>query len=264
MKLDVTDYYSIITIMICADPSYPCKFVCYFLKNQFDQVLVTYHYFIGNIMDIINLITWAAFTFVIFIIFATFHEFAHGWVAYRCGDPTAKQNGRLSLNPIVHIDLFWTIIMPIILLISTNGRFAIGSAKPVPVNPSLFRNPRRDIVLVGLAGPGANTVWALLLIVLMKLWGNSFSPESPIFRPVYELMFICMYVNVMLLVFNMLPIPPLDGSRIIEALLPYHYAQYYQKFSPYMFIVLIALMWFGLFGGLFRFILNLIIFVFKL
>lgn len=215
-------------------------------------------------MDIINLITLAAFTFVIFIIFATFHEFAHGWVAYRCGDPTAKQNGRLSLNPIVHIDIFWTIIMPIILLVSTGGRFAIGSAKPVPVNPSLFRNPRRDIVLVGLAGPGANAIWALLLIGLMKLWGNSFSPDSPVFKPIYELMFICMYINVMLLVFNMLPIPPLDGSRIIEALLPNRYAYYYEKIGPYMFILLIALMYLGLFGSLFRFVLSLIIYIFKL
>jgi Zn-dependent protease len=215
-------------------------------------------------MDIINLITWAAFTFVIFIIFATFHEFAHGWVAYRCGDPTAKQNGRLSLNPIVHIDLFWTIIMPIILLVSTGGRFAIGSAKPVPVNPSLFRNPRRDIILVGIAGPSANAIWALLLIGLMKLWGNSFSPDSPIFMPIYKLMYICMSINVMLLVFNMLPVPPLDGSRIFEALLPARYAYYYQKFSPYMFILLIALMYLGLFSSLFGFVLRLIIYIFKL
>jgi len=215
-------------------------------------------------MDIIYLITWAAFTFVIFIIFATFHEYAHAWVAYRCGDPTAKQNGRISLNPIVHIDLFWTIIMPIMLLLSTDGRFAIGSAKPVPVNPSLFRNPRRDIVLVGLAGPSTNAIWALLLIGLMKLWVNSFSPYSSVFKPIYILMYICMSTNVMLLLFNMLPIPPLDGSRIIEALLPNRYAYYYEKIGPYMFILLIVLMYFGLFGRLFNFVLNIIIYIFKL
>jgi Zn-dependent protease len=213
-------------------------------------------------MDFLGLITQAIFNFAIFIIFATFHEYAHAWVAYRLGDPTAKQKGRLSLNPIVHIDLFWTIIMPVLLLLSTGGRFAIGSAKPVPVNYNLLRNPRRDIVFVGLAGPAANLIWALLLIWVMKI-GNStgaFASGSA----VYTLLFICMYVNVLLLVFNMLPIPPLDGSRLIESLLPDRYAYQYQKISPYMFIVLIAIMYFGLFSRVFGFILNLIVIAFKL
>jgi Zn-dependent protease len=213
-------------------------------------------------MDILMLITRAVFNFTIFIIFATFHEYAHGWMAYRFGDSTAKQNGRLSLNPIVHIDLFWTIIIPAILLISTGGRFAIGSAKPVPVNQYLMRNPKRDIIWVGLAGPGANVAWALLLIGLMKalVKYNILTLASP----VYTLLFICMYINVILLVFNMLPIPPLDGSRVVEGLLPDRYADQYQRIGPYMFIVIIALMYFGVLYKLFIYAIYLIQYVFKL
>ena len=183
-------------------------------------------------------------------------------MAYRCGDSTAKQNGRLSLNPLVHIDLFWTIIMPAILLISTGGRFAIGSAKPVPVNPYLMRNPKRDIILVGLAGPMANVGWALILIALMKGLVNFeiLTPASPI----YTLLFVCMYVNVILLVFNMLPVPPLDGSRVVEGLLPDKYAEQYQRIAPYMFIILIALMYFGLFSWLFEHVLRLLMYAFNL
>lgn len=213
-------------------------------------------------MDILMLLTRAVFNFTIFIIFATFHEYAHGWMANHFGDSTAKQNGRLSLNPITHIDPFWTIIMPIMLLIFSNGRFAIGSAKPVPVNQYLMRNPKRDIIWVGLAGPGANVLWALALIGLMKLliMTNTLTPASPL----YTLLFVCMYINVILLVFNMLPIPPLDGSRVVEGLLPDRYAYQYQRIGPYMFIALIALMYFGLFGKLFWLVLKLIMYIFRI
>jgi len=207
-------------------------------------------------------ITTAVFNFAIFIIFATFHEYAHGWVAYKCGDSTAKEAGRLSLNPMVHIDIFWTIIMPVLLLISSAGRFAIGSAKPVPVNPYRMRNPNTGVVLVGLAGPGANVLWALILILCMKIVASF--QLSYFGAPIYRLLFICMYVNVILLVFNLLPIPPLDGSRVIEAILPRSYAEKYDRMSPYMFIALIGIMYFGILGRLFGFVINLIVLVFKL
>ncbi len=209
-------------------------------------------------MEFLMLITRAVFNFTIFIIFATFHEYAHGWMAYQRGDSTAKQNGRLSLNPIVHIDLFWTIIMPVMLLIFSNGRFAIGSAKPVPVNPYLMKNPKKDIIWVGLAGPGANVIWAVVLIALMK--GLVAFGMITIASPIYTFLFFCMQINVILLVFNMLPIPPLDGSRVLEGLLPDRYAEQYQRIAPYMFVVLIGLMYFGLFSRLFGFVLRIIMY----
>jgi len=196
------------------------------------------------------------FYFIVFIIFATFHEYAHGWMAYRCGDLTAKQSGRLSLNPLVHIDIFGTIILPAMLLITTG--FAIGYARPVPVNPLWMDNPRRDMVWVGLAGPGANVAWALALIIIMK--SGFFSPASPI----YLLLFICMYMNIILLVFNMLPIPPLDGSRVVEGLLPNKYAEEYSRLRPYMFIILIVLMFLDVLGRLFSIVLYLVMKIFTL
>ncbi|MBM3213243.1 site-2 protease family protein, partial [Candidatus Poribacteria bacterium] len=151
-----------------------------------------------------------------------------------------------------------TLILPIMLLVSTGGRFAIGAAKPVPVNPSMMRNPRRDIVYVSLAGPGANVIWALILIFLMK--AGIFSPTSPF----YLLLFICMYINIILLVFNLLPIPPLDGSKVLESILPDRYLGDYYRFKPYMFIVFIALMFFGVLGRLFSFVLYIVIKAFSL
>ena len=208
--------------------------------------------------------TQAVFNFTIFIIFATFHEYAHGWMAYRCGDSTAQRSGRLSLNPLVHIDLFWTIILPALLLISSGGRFAIGAAKPVPVNSLWLRNPKKDMVWIGLAGPGANVAWALGLIILMKT--GIFSPGSRLYfnGAPYLLLFICMQMNIILLVFNMLPIPPLDGSRVVEGLLPDKYAEEYARLKPYVFVIIIPLMFFGVLGQLFFFVISLVVKVFGL
>jgi len=205
-----------------------------------------------------DLIWRAVFTFTIFIIFATFHEYAHGWMAYRLGDPTAKRSGRLSLNPLAHIDPFMTIILPAMLLIFSDGRFAIGSAKPVPVNPFWLHNPKRDMIWVGLAGPGTNVAWALVLIIIMK--SGLFSPAHPI----YFVLFICMYINIILLVFNMLPIPPLDGSRVVEGLLPDRYADQYSRLRPYGFMILMVLVFLGVFGRLLFFVLSLVIGIFAI
>ncbi len=191
----------------------------------------------------------AILTFTMFIIFATFHEYAHGWMAYRLGDSTAKRSGRLSLNPLTHIDPIWTILMPIMLLLSSGGRMAFGSAKPVPVNPYWLRNPKRDMMWVGIAGPATNVLWAFGLIIMMKAGLNTglLMPGSPIFlRDVpYFFLFRAMQINIVLLVFNMLPIPPLDGSRVVEGLLPDKYAEEYARIKPYGFIIIIMVLSMG-------------------
>jgi Zn-dependent protease len=211
-------------------------------------------------------ISEAILTFTIFIIFATFHEYAHGWAAYRLGDSTAKRSGRLSLNTIVHIDLIWTIILPAMMLISSGGRFALGSAKPVPVNPYWLRNPKKDMIWVGLAGPLTNVAWALFLIFVMKMGIRTglFLPGSRIYlnRAPYLFLFICVQMNIILLVFNMLPIPPLDGSRVVEGLLPDKYSEEYSKLGRYGFIILILLMLSGIFHRLLISVLYLVVKVF--
>jgi Zn-dependent protease len=179
-------------------------------------------------------------------------------MANRLGDPTAKQRGRLSLNPLVHIDPFMTIILPAMLLLFSGGRFAIGAAKPVPVSPYWLRNPKRDMIWVGLAGPFTNVAWAIVLIFIMKT--GIFSPAHPL----YLLLFICMYINIVLLVFNLIPIPPLDGSRVVEGLLPDKYSEQYSSLRRYGFILLLVLIYFGVFGRLFGFVLYMIMRVFSL
>jgi len=213
-----------------------------------------------------DLIAQAVFTFTIFIIFATFHEYAHGWMAYRCGDRTAKNAGRLSLNPLVHIDPIMTVILPAMILISTEGRFAIGAAKPVPVTTYRLNNPKRDIIWVGLAGPLANVAWMIILIATMKigLVRGVFTLEQGFPFPVagspfYYLLFTCMSINLVLLVFNMLPIPPLDGSRVVEGMLPDKHADQYSRLSRYGFIILILLMFSGILGRLFSIALRLVV-----
>lgn len=148
--------------------------------------------------------------FYIFIIMsAILHEYSHGFVADKLGDPTARNEGRLTFNPLKHIDLFGTIILPLLLLFSVGVAF--GYAKPVPYNPYNLRNPKRDSAFVGAAGPLANLLVALLLGTLIR------------FLPIgaFSLMLgIGVYVNILLAVFNLLPIPPLDGSKVLSAILP--------------------------------------------
>lgn len=166
------------------------------------------------------------------------HEYAHGWVAYKLGDPTAKYAGRLTLNPLAHIDLMGTIIFPL-LLILMRSPFLFAWAKPVPVDFYRLRNPKRDMIWVGSAGPASNFFLALLLAILLKL-------NFP-FEP---LLLGGIFINLILAVFNIIPVPPLDGSRILMGLLPHNLANSFAQLEPYGFIILFAFLWLGIFHKL--------------
>lgn len=177
------------------------------------------------------------------VIFAiTGHEVAHGWVAKKLGDKTASQQGRLTLNPVKHVDILGTIIIPGLLLISSAG-FIFGWAKPVPVDPRYFKKPRRDMAIVAVAGPVSNLLMAFAWAMLVKL-GIVLSMEW-ISLPLILAGMAGIKINLVLALINLIPIPPLDGSRIVTGFLPNRLAWQYNKLERYGFFILIALLWTG-------------------
>jgi len=177
------------------------------------------------------------------VIFAiTGHEVAHGWVAKKYGDNTASQQGRLTLNPIKHVDFVGTIIIPGLLLISSAG-FIFGWAKPVPVDPRYFKNPRRDMAIVAVAGPVSNLLMAFAWAMIIKL-GIVLSMEG-VSLPLILAGKAGIQINLVLALINLIPIPPLDGSRIVTGFLSNNLAWKYNKLERYGFFILIALLWTG-------------------
>jgi Zn-dependent protease len=185
--------------------------------------------------------------FIVLLFSLTVHESAHALTADRLGDPTARTLGRVSLNPIVHADLIGTVIFPLVAL--TTGAPLIGWAKPVPVSVRRLGNPRRDYVLVAAAGPTSNLALAVLAALALRV-----VPVSPVHlgeanltAPVASMLTLAMQLNVLLAVFNLIPIPPLDGGNILAGLLPPPAARVFDRLRPFGFVFLYALM---LTGGL--------------
>jgi Zn-dependent protease len=196
-----------------------------------------------NISDLIQTVLIYALP-VIFAI--TLHEAAHGYAAQRLGDATAAMLGRVTLNPFVHIDPMGTILMPLLLYFSTGGAFLFGYAKPVPVRFDQLRHPKRDMVWVALAGPAANLLQALLWgVVLYALAAAGVSERFFI-----EMCKAGMLTNVVMFAFNLFPLPPLDGGRILVGLLPWRQAVMFSKIEPWGFFIVMALVITGVVNNL--------------
>ncbi|MCI5144432.1 MAG: site-2 protease family protein [Candidatus Electrothrix sp. AR3] len=200
-------------------------------------------------MDINNFIQTILILGPPFLFALTFHELAHGYVAWTLGDPTAKDAGRLTMNPLKHIDPIGVIAFIIM---------KIGWAKPVPVNPTYFKNPHKGMLQVALAGPAANVLLAIFSALLLRLLLllHVVLPMS-LLKPTASMLAASVWINIMLAVFNCLPIPPLDGSKVLMGLLPPDAAQSYARLEPYGFIALLVLFYLGLIGKIIMPIINL-------
>ncbi|HQF57067.1 MAG TPA: site-2 protease family protein [Candidatus Magasanikbacteria bacterium] len=194
-------------------------------------------------MDFLPLV----FFFLVIIPSAIIHEYAHGWMADQLGDPTARYAGRLSLNPKVHIDKWGTLLMPLILFFITSGSFLFAYAKPVPYNPYNLKNQKTGPMWVALAGPLSNLLLALLFGITLQVLP---------FSNISQFLYIIVYANVLLAVFNLMPIPPLDGSKILYALIPDSQYKIKMVLEQYKFVILLVFIFFG-----FKFIRPIIYFL---
>jgi len=208
----------------------------------------------SSLSQILYTLSYVALPLILAIVL---HEYAHGWVANRYGDPTARMQGRLTLNPLAHVDPFGSVIFPLICLIMPGG-LLLGWAKPVPINPSRLRNPRRDMALVAAAGPGMNLVLAIASALLISLFfridpslAASWPPHpgmeprqdllGMILLPLTAMASYSVLINVLLMTFNLIPIPPLDGGRVMISLLPARSATALSRLEPYGMLIIVAL-----------------------
>lgn len=178
---------------------------------------------------------------VVAILSITSHEAAHGFVADRLGDPTARERGRLTLNPLPHIDLFFTILLPLFLILLGSG-FIFGGAKPVPVNVSRLRSPRRDWALVGAAGPSMNVLIAIVLAALLSVVTHLGMANAS--SKLTEVLSVGIFLNALLAAFNLVPIPPLDGSRVVQYFLSGEALNVYRRLEQFGLLLVVALLFF--------------------
>ena len=206
---------------------------------------------VGNVLDI-------ALSLVAVFAAIVFHEVSHGYVAWRLGDPTPKVRGRLTLNPLAHVDLIGTILVPLALVVM-GSRFLFGWAKPVPINPNYFRRPFKGMLYVAIAGPATNLTLALVAAGVGRLtlgavpnsllfYGQTFA--AYLVQAVFYLLGFFVIINVVLAVFNMIPIPPLDGSRVLTYFLPPEGKRVMLTLERYGFLILLALILLGGISGL--------------
>ena len=177
----------------------------------------------------------------------SFHEFCHGYAAYLLGDPTASRYGRLSLNPFAHFDLIGTLMLLFV---------GFGWAKPVPINARYFKNPRRDLVIVSLAGVAGNILTAVVMVLFLRVFGIKWLSWTGRAGLIFVMLMV--NINMGLAAFNLIPIPPLDGSRVLEAFLPYRYMGYYFWLERYGLIIIFVLLLTGIINVIFDPIINLL------
>ena len=185
-----------------------------------------------------NIVMWSL-QFGILFGSIVLHEISHGYAALVLGDTTAKDAGRLSLNPFRHVDRFGTVILPALMLLASGGTFAFGYAKPVPINPYRFANRKAGLAITGAAGPATNVALGVIFALAFRFFAPG--PEVAFIPVWWDLLFYAAYINLVLAFFNLIPIPPLDGSRVLQRFLPETLRAAYHKLEPYGFVIIMGI-----------------------
>lgn len=203
---------------------------------------------------------WQVYQVIVLIFLIIIHEVSHGLMAYKLGDNTAKEMGRLTLNPIKHLEFFGSFLVPLLFIV-TGSSFVLGWAKPVPFNPYNLKDPKRDGALIALAGPVSNFLIAIIFGLVVRFMAVFMSAaSSPVLINIYGLLNIIIFVSVLLAFFNLIPIPPFDGSRIVLAFLSGEAERFWLQLERYGTLLIILL----LFGGMLSFLSPLVVSVYHL